>query len=111
MRQMARVAIIDALRSARDGDGIALAVEHAEGVVMFEDERLKFRERGGGRNGKRVNFAGLLRRRLSVGGQNALPGFLLNVHGSTRIQEGDTTSPSQTISDMGSTSFSTARES
>ena len=99
MRQMASVTMIDALGSARRRDRIAFGVEHAEGVVMFEDERLQFRERGGGRNGERVSFAGLLSRRLSVGDRNALPSFLLNIHGSTRIQEWDTTSPSPALLD------------
>src|SRR5271170_4847197 len=60
MRQMASVATIDALRSARRRERIALGVEHAKSVVMFEYERPQFRERGGGRNDKRVTFASLL---------------------------------------------------
>ena len=97
MRQMASVAIIDALRSARRRKHIALGVEHAKSVAMFEYERLQFRERGGGGNDKRVTFAGLLPRRLSVGRRNALPSFLLNIHRSIRIQEWDATSRSHTF--------------
>src|SRR5271166_1216458 len=46
MRQMASVAIINALGSTRRGKRIALGVEHAKGVAMFEYERPQFRERG-----------------------------------------------------------------
>jgi hypothetical protein len=47
MREVAGVAIVEAGRAARNGERIALRVEHAEGVAVFEDERLQLRQRGG----------------------------------------------------------------
>src|ERR1700722_665363 len=87
MRQMPRVAIIDALGSARPRNGIPFAVEHAEGVTVFEYERLQFRERHRGRNCERVAVAGVLRG-LLPGGRSGLSCFLLSRHRSIRIRRG-----------------------
>src|ERR1700722_17778708 len=101
MRQMAGVAIIDALRSARRRNRIALAVEHTEGVAVFEDERLQFRERDGGRDGKRIGVAGLLLRSRPLDGLNAFLSCLVSMHEVDPGWKWDATPPSPSFSDTG----------
>src|ERR1700761_1102955 len=97
MRQMPRVAIIDALGSARRGDGIALTVEHAKRVAVLEYERLQFRERGGRRNRKRVAVAGPLRRLFPANSLNALSCFLVSMHEVDPDRKWDAPSPSPAL--------------
>ncbi len=61
VREVAGVAVVDALRTARPGDRVAAVVEHRESIAVLQRARAPLVQRGRGGNGEPL---GAFRRRL-----------------------------------------------
>ena len=68
VRKMARVPVIEALGASRAGNGVAVVVEHAEGVAVLQNKSAHVQKRRGGRYRKRLVQFG---RRLFLSGARA----------------------------------------
>ena len=73
VREIARVAVVDALRAARAGERVAVVVEDGEGVAVLQRPRPPLLQRGGGGNEE------LRRLRRGHGRAGAACGFALVV--------------------------------